>query len=172
MRKYIHAIVLTILGFLFVQSVQAGSDPRCDDLRGPDVTPGLFGLCNAYWSSGENPDVLYAYNDLAVPGDPPMPGLTPCPCWTTDNLIDAGLALDPYSCDVFDSIAVARFDEHVQLQFGIIGKTDSPGFCFSPLVSGPVFTLGDETNACRTDIMAIGAVFDFDYGLGCLPFDG
>jgi hypothetical protein len=65
-------------------------DGRCDDLS--DYTPGLYGLCVAYWATQENGNseasskILekYVARQSEANGDPDMPGL--CPCWTADEL--------------------------------------------------------------------------------------
>ena len=65
-------------------------DGRCDVLSG--YTPGLYGLCVAYWATQENgksdasSKILEKYNEKRdlENDDPNMPGL--CPCWTADEL--------------------------------------------------------------------------------------
>lgn len=66
----------------------------CDQLIG--LTPGLFGLCNAYCEAQDldvtnkeppNTKILENYNKKRKAGDPEMPCIqAPCPCWTNAEL--------------------------------------------------------------------------------------
>ena len=105
MKKLLKAVALGGLCLALPTALLAGSAGKemCEDLKGG--TPGLFGLCMAYWNNPCEPDftlddpyegckpasrsILENYQGLMEPGDPYMPGVAPppaCPCWTDEEL--------------------------------------------------------------------------------------
>jgi hypothetical protein len=104
-------------GIALAQSPEGGppvNEGICDDLV--NATPGLYGLCVAFWAQDCEPDfgaanpfegckpgsqkILELYAKKATAGDPPMPGIqTPCPCWTPEEL--AGLRFPAAGDDLF-----------------------------------------------------------------------
>jgi hypothetical protein len=94
--------VLAVLGLtLITNPTWAANEGVCDALV--DQTPGLYGLCVAFWAqsceldfNADNPfedcnagasKLLFLYEKKAGAGDPPMPGIpAPCPCWSEGEL--------------------------------------------------------------------------------------
>ena len=120
--RMLGTLVLTVSGVLACSTALAqapGTGPPanegvCDDLV--NATPGLFGLCVAFWAQDCQPDftadnpfegckpgslkILEVYEKKARAGDPPMPGIhTPCPCWTEAEL--AGLRFPAVGDELF-----------------------------------------------------------------------
>lgn len=106
---------------LFADGLPPSEESVCDVLNLDGVTPGLFGLCNAYceakdcdaYPEGEEPRscnrLLANYERRASNSDPVMPCLqqeqTVCPCWPpeSERLADAGMGLAPSGC--FDNFS-------------------------------------------------------------------
>ena len=82
----------------FAQS--PAEDGLCDALHG--ATPGLYGLCVAYWATQDNgksdasSKILEKYTQKQTDTDPGMPGL--CPCWTADELLSWETGVNGASC--------------------------------------------------------------------------
>lgn len=59
----------------------------CDELKGKDVTKGLFGLCVAFHNAGEDRgSLLEKYNERKNENDPSMPMDGECACWSMEQL--------------------------------------------------------------------------------------
>ncbi len=92
MRKLIGLSLVAILVVTFSLSASAGVQDCIDELKGVKEYKGLYGLCVAYWSSGESEEILELYRSkadrLGVPGDlldpPGFVSDDTCPCWDID----------------------------------------------------------------------------------------
>ncbi len=155
MRKLISSGVLAVLLSMLANTVFAGNVEECEALK-DGASPGLYGLCIAYHNAGSaraQERILNNYNKKAGPGDPPMPGTggVPCPCFTSDDLINAGV---PFACAISTSgtgLDLALYEGGV-FQFG----TDDLG-CFNwNLFTGDFVDLNttpEENQACRDIIL-------------------
>lgn len=150
MTTFVRFICLSALLGLFSSALFADGLPPsqenvCDDLQLPGVTPGLFGLCNAYCEAkdcdgypvGEEPRscerLLSNYERRAGASDPMMPCLEApgpvCPCWPPESnrLTDAGLNLPADGC--LDSLpglgTLINYDDGVDM----ISFAAFPGGC-------------------------------------------
>ena len=108
-RRMFHLVYL--MAIMFVGSVAVAQNPNpeipdaksiCEEMK--HGTPGLYGLCLAFWSgqdctpdfTAEDPfeectpassSILEKYRAQAQPGDPDMPCIqNPCPCWSEEEL--------------------------------------------------------------------------------------
>jgi hypothetical protein len=158
MRKIISLGLLALsLGF-FSSSLLAGNVEDCEQLKDPSISPGLYGLCIAYWnadSENARERILGNYEKKATgPLDPAMPGLNNngpvCPCWLNGELDLAGTS---FACEVSEGYTHAEFD------LGVLQYTASSSFClFSNFGSDPtVFnylqTTPEESEACIDDMI-------------------
>lgn len=100
---------------LFADGLPPSEETVCDVLNADGVTPGLFGLCNAYceakdcdeYAEGEEPRscdrLLTNYENRASSSDPAMPCLDQgpvCPCWTpeSERFVNPSMGLPPGGC--------------------------------------------------------------------------
>ncbi len=163
MRKLISSGVLAVLLSMLANTVFAGNVEECEALK-DGASPGLYGLCIAYHNAGSaraQERILNNYNKKAGPGDPPMPGTggVPCPCFTSEDLSNAGAA---FACSVSSTGAgldLALYEGGL-FQFG----TDDLG-CFKYDLIAPAFielpTDPEENQACRDIILE---AIDRDFG--------
>jgi hypothetical protein len=178
MHKFIHIAVLLIVGSFFVSSAQAGQHPECDPLQEPGVTPGLYGLCNAYISSGGNQSILANYNKKKLPGDPDLldlinGGSYECPCWGMDELAETA-AFSPDSCSLNAFFGAAIFENEASNPLQFMAQTDGLGasscFVWDTRISATGFipTTPEENAVCFSDINEFGNIFDFGpMNFGC-----
>jgi predicted nucleic-acid-binding Zn-ribbon protein len=149
----VFALFLTI----FSNSLLADVEACKAELKYSDDYHSLFGLCNAYWRADDREArerILDNYNRKAIElGGPPMPGLSECPCWGSDELLDAACN---YTLDDFniEGTAYRAFFDINSIQFAAFGD-----FCgYLDIYSGTsrVLSTGpDEDLTCRAGIVAL-----------------
>jgi hypothetical protein len=125
MKVYVQFLLLSVvLGYFSAAACADDLTPAdeevCDFLQGPEFSPGLFGLCNAYCEAKDCDEYgpledqprscQRLYDNFANkamgpddPLEPPCLDQAECPCWTTDDLADVGVLLpDPVALCAFD----------------------------------------------------------------------
>jgi len=124
MKVQVQFLLLSVLLGLcstaaFADGLPPSEETVCDALLEPGVTPGLFGICNAYceakdcdaYPAGEEPNscnrLLANYERRASESDPVMPCLQEetyvCPCWPPESgrfgdEVDEGMGLPAAVC--------------------------------------------------------------------------
>jgi len=184
----IAALSLILAGFALGSSpasaqsnAQATADARtCDALV--DATPGLRGICVAYCERLDcsNPDspecaaLRSSYDRRRQTGDPDLPCLPICPCFSLSELLDHPAELD--TCEIGESEYEAwagAWDHATALQgCGTFSSTEFGDFAqcrFQNTVVDPPYTrfariTQEEAAICR----AIVAEFIAARGLDCL----
>jgi hypothetical protein len=150
------ALFLSIFSNVLLASVA-----DCDDqLKHSDDYNSLYGLCVAYWNANEGTaqdKILENYNKKALNlGGPSMPGLSECPCWGADELIDAtcNVTLGEVNAEGEDPYRALSLDLRVQFAaFGsICGYTDTRN---DPAVVRIISTNAEEDLTCRAGIVAL-----------------
>ena len=84
MRKLISLGLLALMTFTISPQIYADpADGACETLNELNASPGLYGLCVAYFNANENARVRILANYLKrmQEGDPGMPGIATCQCW-------------------------------------------------------------------------------------------
>ena len=100
-KRFLMAVVLVSVATAANAQGPPASEDRCDELMW--ASPGLYGLCVAFWAQQCEPDfslvdpyegckpasrkILELYNKKKGPNDPDMPGTQrPCSCWSQEEL--------------------------------------------------------------------------------------
>lgn len=161
---------------LFADGLPPSEENVCDELQLPGVTPGLFGLCNAYceakdcdgYPEGEAPRscnrLLVNYENRAGESDPVMPCLqeerTVCPCWPpeTERLADGGMGLPAVGClDNLPAIGtLINYDDGTDM----VSFAAFPGGCeYINSMTGMLDVLdtqgADEDAVCLADVVEL-----------------
>jgi hypothetical protein len=186
MRAIIRASLVVLLLTLFAQSANASLELCDEQLKNPGVTKGLYGLCVAYWSSGQNPAVLENYNKKKKAGDPVMPGTEEpvetlaCPCWNTLAIEDIGIEGIPQNCIVndffvFSTITFVSADTFEALYAGPVdGIADRCIYRYENTVTGEDVNYAPSISAeefaiCETELLEIAALHFEDSAICDLP---
>lgn len=195
-------VFLTALLGLFSAPLMADGLPPseetvCDALNADGVTPGLFGLCNAYceakdcdeYPEGEEPRscnrLLANYERRAGDSDPVMPCLADpgptCPCWTPGEFADGGdvLSADTSFCiddgpdPIFVGVDRVVYDDGTDMITFTAGEGGHPDF-FNQDGCEYVNTLTDKMVQLLTDEdetavcrADVDALIAADFGLPC-----
>lgn len=191
MRKYLVVLIaLAAVSGAAVAQTPDGLPPAnegvCDPLIG--LTPGLFGLCNAYCEAQDcdfvaahsaqclapNPRILANYQRKQRPGDPDMPCIqtvTACPCWTPAEIAAIDNGTDPTSTcttsGILTSISQIFPTTAVATVFGDPNDAGSPLTCsyFSfdgiDLITRTFDLTPEEAAACRQQIVDQAAAGGF-----------
>lgn len=166
---------------LFADGLPPSEESACDVLNADGITPGLFGLCNAYceakdcdgYPEGEEPHscgrLLANYENRAGESDPVMPCLqeepTVCPCWPpeTERLADGGMGLPAVGClnNLPGIGTVIEYDDGTDM----ITFADTPGGCeyLNSLTEDldDLETTPEEDAVCLADVVNL---IDQDFG--------
>ncbi len=167
MRKLISLGLLVLLLSLLVSPVIAGSVDDCDEVWGDEFTPGLYGLCIAFWSAANGNSqarILENFRKRATgPNDPTdMPGhdgTVACPCWTPETLDELTDGLQGEYCGTSETFGY-EFVQYVgggvqifagDLFFSPIGGTS----CAISVGALEISTDSEQDVVCRAGVIAL-----------------
>lgn len=205
MKVVIHAFFLTLLLSCGAQSVFADGFPPseegvCDVLLGDGITPGLFGLCNAYCEAkdcDEYPEdgqprscdrILANFNNRRDESNPVeqmrclVDDEPTCPCWSGEQFGDRGMGLEPVGClvNVPGLGSLVEYEDFPHMV--VFASTPEPGCEYDNtfIVVDPetgetlsediVGLTEDEDAACRADVATLVAEVSGDVPGGCVVF--
>jgi hypothetical protein len=167
MRKIISLGLFALMLSIFSSQVFAGKVAVCEHQKDQLKSLGLYGLCNAYWNADEDKSqegILNNYNMRALElGGPPMPGLSECPCWSADELLDAACNMDLGLYSIVNSIANFASLDGQNVQFAAFALNNTCGYLnlhSVPADSRLLDTSSEENLTCRAGIVSL-VVGDF-----------
>lgn len=196
MKVYVQFLLLSVLLGLcstaaFADGLPPSEEDDCDVLQLPGVTPGLFGLCNAFceakdcdkYADGDMSSscegLLANYEGRASDSDPVMPCLQEetvvCPCWPpeTERLEDGGMGLPGVGCGVnipgLGTLAIYDDSEGNAISFAV-----TPDGCeyMNTMIPDPIElpVSPEEEEVCVNDVLGLQAGEEFD-DVDCVVFE-